>query len=194
MPRAFLAIELPPDVRATFVACRECFLEQDPEWRGEKWVAPENLHLTLRFLGTIPDTYCSELTDRARDALADLAPYTLRLDRPRAIPGLRSASLLWVAPSEGGEETAELAVRLAAASSFIDFEPDNRTFRSHVTLCRARKPRRVRSTALDELDRALARADDRAVCMSVRQVTLFASTLTPRGPVYEQLAAVPLGM
>lgn len=193
MPRAFLAIALPIAVRSTLVAAREAFLTADPSWRGEKWVAEENLHITLRFLGNVPEPVCPHVTAAVRDAVADLEPYRLRLESVRAIPRARSASLVWAAPRVGAEETADLAERIARATSFLDFEPDGRAFKTHVTLCRARHPRRVDASALDAAEHVLSRCDERAVSMSVREVTLFSSVLTPRGPVYEERAIVPFG-
>ncbi|MDO8903200.1 MAG: RNA 2',3'-cyclic phosphodiesterase [Hydrogenophaga sp.] len=193
MPRAFLAISLPLSLRSTFVACRESLITHDPSWRGEKWVAEENLHVTLRFLGSVPEDACAEVADRVRDALSDVGTYRLRLDTVRAIPRPRSASLLWVGASAGAEDTVGVASRIAGATSFVDFTPDGREFKTHVTLCRARHPRRIATAALDEVEHLLRRSDERATTMSVREVTLFASTLTPRGPVYEELAIIPLG-
>jgi 2'-5' RNA ligase len=193
MPRAFLAIALPVAVRSTLVSCREAFVAYDAEWRGEKWVAEENLHVTLRFLGTVTDPACAEVAEKVAIALAGVAPYRLCLDSVRAIPRPRSASLLWVAAEQGETQTAAVAEAIAEAVGFLDFEPEGRAFRPHVTLCRARKPRRVRTDALDEIERILARSEARAVTVSVREVTLFASTLTPRGPVYQELTVIPLG-
>lgn len=193
MPRAFVAICPPLAMRGTLVACREAFLDADPAWRGEKWVADENLHVTVRFLGDVPEAGCGVLIERLHAAVHAAQPYRLRLDIARAIPRPRSASLLWVAASAGMEQTADVAARVADAVSYLDFEPDGRAFKTHLTLCRARHPRRVSPEALDEMERILHRANDRATSMSVREVTLFASTLTPRGPVYEQLAVIPLG-
>lgn len=193
MPRAFLAITLPLALRATLVQCRQSFLEHDPAWRDEKWVAEDNLHVTLRFLGNVPEPACEVLAERAALAISDLEPYRLRLDVIRAVPRPRSASLMWVAPSSGADDTAELAQRMAEASSFLDFQPDGRAFKTHVTLVRARHPRKVVHEALDETERCLHHADERGTTMSVREVTLYASTLTPRGPVYEELALIPFG-
>lgn len=193
MPRAFLAIALPLAVRGTLESCRDAFLTRDPAWCDEKWVAPQNLHVTLRFLGTIAEPACEVVADRVKIALASVEPYRLRLDCVGAIPRPRSASMLWVGPSTGAEETLDVAARVAGAVSYLDFEPDGRAFKTHVTLCRARHPRRVQTDAIDEVDRLLHHVDERSATVSVREVTLFASTLTPRGPVYEELATIPFG-
>ncbi|MHB1016312.1 MAG: RNA 2',3'-cyclic phosphodiesterase [Coriobacteriia bacterium] len=193
MPRVFFAVPMPFALRRTFTACREACVAADPSWAGEKWVAPENLHITLRFLGTVPESDVDRCVQSATRALASIEPFRLRLDLVRAIPQRRSSSLLWVAPSLGTEETAALAGALADATSFVDFQPDGKRFRPHVTLCRARAPRRIAAAAFDEMERLLHVSGERAVSMSVPEVTLFASTLTPRGPVYEEMAMIPLG-
>jgi len=193
MPRTFIALTLPIAVRSTLVACRDAYCAVDPDWRQEKWVAEQNLHVTLRFLGDVHDAAYPHVASAVRSAVADLEPYRMRLDVVRAVPRPRSASLLWVGPSVGGPETADLAARIASAVSFLDFEPDGHSFKGHVTLCRARHPRRVRPDALDEIERILRTSDERALSVSVREVTLFASTLTPRGPVYEERAIIPFG-
>lgn len=193
MPRAFLAIHLPIAVRSTFAACREDFCAADPAWQGEKWVAEENLHVTLRFLGTVEESAVPLVLRGAAEAVRHLDSYRLRLDVVRAVPRARSASLLWVAPSTGGEETVALAERLTEAVSFLDYEPQGHAFKPHVTLCRARRPRRADSRGLDAVERILRTSDERSVCVSVREVTLFSSKLTPRGPVYEELGVVAFG-
>lgn len=193
MPRVFFAVPMPLALRRTFAACREACIAADPSWAGEKWVAPENLHVTLRFLGSLSDADVDRCVESATEALAVIEPFRLRLDLARAIPQRRSASLLWVAPSQGVEETAAVAEALAQAASFVDFRPDGKRFRPHVTLCRARAPRRLAAGAFDEMERALHVSGERTLSMSVPEVTLYASTLTPRGPVYEEKAMIPLG-
>jgi 2'-5' RNA ligase len=194
MPRAFLAIDLPMAVRATLEECRASIIDADPSWRGEKWVAPENLHITLRFLGSLHETACADVAARVAEAVAPVEPYRMRLDVVRAVPRLRAATMVWVGASTGIDETAGLAEAVARATSFLDFEPQGRAFKTHVTLSRARQTRRLAPSAIDEVERLLKRASERAVTVSVHEVTLYGSTLTPRGPVYDHLATMPLGI
>jgi 2'-5' RNA ligase len=114
------------------------------------------------------------------------------LGRIRAVPGSRSASGLWAVPSAGVGEAIDLAAAIAAALAPFDIEAETHRFRPHVTLCRARRPRRVAAHAIEEAEHILVRAGDDATSVSVHGVTLFSSTLTPRGPVYEELSAMPL--
>jgi len=193
MPRAFIGIGLPRSVRSTMLLCREAYLSVDPEWRGEKWVAEDNLHVTLRFLGTVEDASCDRVTEALRATVPAIERYRMRLGAPRAVPRPRAASLLWVEAASGGPETADLAAVISETLAALGFERDTRAFKTHVTLCRARHLRRVSVPALDAIEHVLDRSDERAASLSVREVTLYSSTLTPRGPVYEELAVIPLG-
>jgi 2'-5' RNA ligase len=192
VPRTFLAIDLPLAVKSTLAECKAVILDADPAWRSEKWVAAENLHITLRFLGTVDERACTDIAERVAGAVARIEPYRMRLDVVRAVPRLRAATMIWVGASSGIDETAALAQAVSDAVSFIDFEPAGKPFKTHVTLCRARHPRRLAPSAIDETERLLRHAPERAVTVSVHGVTLYASTLTPRGPVYEHLATMPL--
>ena len=99
MPRVFFAIPMPLAVRRTLVACREACVAHDTSWTGEKWVAPENLHVTLRFLGTLAEPDVERCIAEVTRVSGRTEPFRLRLDAVRAIPQRRSASLIWVAPS-----------------------------------------------------------------------------------------------
>ncbi len=193
MLRAFFGIRLSTQLTGTFAACREVCVAADPAWAGEKWVAPENLHVTLRFLGDLPEGDVERCIDVVSDGLTALRPWHLRLDLVRAIPRPRSASLLWVSSSQGIEDTAAAALAISRVTAFLDYQSDDRPFRPHATLCRARRPRSLSPVALDEIDRFLRLTEAQATSMSVSEVTLFASTLTPRGPVYEDMATIRLG-
>ncbi len=192
MPRAFLALTLPPACRETLFGCRDAFVAADPAWAREKWVRVENLHVTMRFLGTLPDESIGSVAAAVGEGIAGLPAFVLRLGRIRAVPGSRSASGLWAVPSAGVGEATDLAAAIAEALAPFDIEAETHRFRPHVTLCRARRPRRVAAHAIEEAEHILVRAGDDATSVSVHGVTLFSSTLTPRGPVYEELSAMPL--
>ena len=191
--RAFLGIALPPRLRETLVACRMAAIDADPTWRNEKWVAEENLHVTLRFLGDLDDHTTSAVADRIGRALADADPFRLSLDRAAVVPRLRAASLIWAEGGTGAAATTALAAHIDEALFGLVPPPDRRRFRAHATLCRARHPRRLAPPALDAIDHVLHRADERARSMSVADVILYSSVLTPAGPIYERHVTFHLG-
>lgn len=196
--RAFLAVALTPPVIEALADCREALLTADPSWRGEKWVADENLHVTMRFLGDVPEASVADILTAVRGALVDVRPFCLTFGRIVATPRPRAASMIWVTPTAGDAECAFLAQRIEAAVAQTLPVSDGthagngggaRPFRAHVTLCRARRPRRVDDGAIEC---ASERLRARPLTMSVGEVTLFASTLTRSGPAYEVAGTVPL--
>jgi len=191
--RAFVAVTLPPELVATLGACRAVLLDADPAWRREKWVADHVLHLTLRFLGDVGADALDRMADRLAATLEDARPFTLTFTGLSAVPAPRAASLIWAESPDPSGAAAGLAERVGEAACGITEPVPGRPFRAHVTLCRARRPRRVDPVALELAAAPLAdlRATGRA--MSVASVTLFTSTLTPSGPEYHGLVTVPLG-
>lgn len=194
MPRAFFAIELTPEITDVLGACRLACVDADPSWAREKWVAPHNLHLTVRFLGDVDIGTLRRCADAARVAASRRAPYMLAFDRIRSVPRDRAASMIWVMPGAGVPDTVRLAAVFeeAVAGQCIQMEP--RRFTPHVTLCRARRPRPLDPRAGVLMTRIIEAGQPSLTTMSVREVMLYTSTLTPEGPVYEHFAVVPLAI
>lgn len=191
MPRAFFAIALPDPAREALALARDTILDSDPSWAGEKWVEPANLHITALFLGEMTENGLRDAADAAYGALADMTPYLVSIDSVQATPSLRAASMLWAISSTGSGPTAELASRLASACTSFEPPARHRDFTTHVTLCRTRERRRVSAETLTAAASRLRSQGD-SVNVSVVAVTLFTSTLTRRGPIYEQYAVIPL--
>lgn len=163
-----------------------------PAWRGEKWVPPENLHLTLAFLGSLTDPQLAEVTDVVISACARVERYTLALGQTCAIPRLRKARMVWVTAEGGARDTTDLALLLARALEPTGYQPPDRPFSPHITLVRSRQPQTMPFEAIDAANRLLFASEERDAAMSVRGVTVYSSTLSPRGPVYDELAFAPL--
>jgi RNA 2',3'-cyclic 3'-phosphodiesterase len=131
--RAFLALRLPEEQRGQLAAHVEECGRRAP---GYRWVPAENLHLTLRFLGSVqPDAL-----ERLRDELGDVhqSPFELKLDGrgsfgPRAAP-----RVVWLGVERGAEACIGLAAALEEACRRAGLEPESRVFRPHLTLARAR--------------------------------------------------------
>lgn len=189
--RVFLGIGLAPNVRQTLTRCCDAIRAQSIPWRAEKWVPEENLHVTLKFLGAVPDEALTEIERAVSRSCEQMQEYQLTVDDVSAVPRLRSASMLWATVSEGTDETTALAAELERRLSAVGYDRSERPFKTHITLARARKPRAMPFEVLDDAHRLLYAADERDVRMSVRGVTLYSSTLTPLGPVYEELSFVP---
>ena len=136
--RAFLAVVPSPSARAWAASAQNSAAAVAPDLR---WTPVEQRHLTLRFLGAVPDPAAAAAF--VADAVGRREPFTLSLGGGGAFPDPRRASVLWLGVREGLDALTELATALA--------RPDDRPFRAHLTLARANPPRDLRQVvaALD---------------------------------------------
>lgn len=190
MPRAFVAIDLDDALRDALVGACDAVRSAAPGWAGEKWVPAGNLHVTVRFLGDVADEAVTPLGDAIAEAVAGTAAFALRVSGIRAVPSVRSARMLWadLAGDAGAADSLAAAVERAVAPYSPTEEP--RPFRAHVTLVRARRTRYVPAEAIAAAEALLG---DVVAALSVARVTLYSSTLTGKGPVYEALRIFPTG-
>ena len=185
--RAFFAIALAGELRERAAElARE--LAARPGGDGVRWVAPENLHITLRFLGNVAAAEIAPLAEHAQDALAGCAPFALTLGAPLAFPSPRKPKVI-VLGAEPEATLAELAARLetiAVEHGIVrraeSNESEARAFRAHLTLGRVRA-RRIPALAAPALAGSLA----------VREVVLVRSDLARDGAHYSPLATLALG-
>jgi 2'-5' RNA ligase len=132
--RAFFAIELgEPARRAAAEVARR--LREAPGGDGVRWVRPEALHVTLRFLGDIAPAQVAPLARRAAGELAALAPFALRLGPAALFPTPRRPRVVALDLAPEAPLTA-LAAALERAVVAEGFAPEPRAFRAHLTLGR----------------------------------------------------------
>lgn len=183
--RAFLAVELSVEAREqarrAIDALRPCVLGRAESVR---WIPVENLHLTLKFLGSIDSDRVPQLLSTAAAKLAGEAPFEIELGGLGAFPNARKARVLWLGVSSGAAQLARLARKLDAAARRIGVSRERRAFHAHLTLGRVRQP--GGGVALER-----ARAPEGSP-FRVEEVVLFESRLAPTGATYAPLARLPL--
>jgi 2'-5' RNA ligase len=174
--RAFIAVDLPNEVRE---ALAEVQRSLRPLTNALRWVAPESIHITLKFLGEVPD----KRLDDIHAALTGLTwkAFTASVRGVGFFPGMRSPRVFWA----GLEAPAmpALAERLDARLEALGFEKEKRAFRPHITLGRARDTR-IESALVTGATRYETRNFGSFL---VDRFYLFKSTLKPSGAVYERL-------
>lgn len=185
MIRAFVAVELPGALR-----------EEVGRFTGElrsagadvKWVDPANLHLTLKFLGGVPEEKVPSLTEALQRACAGVSPFTLTLEGIGAFPRTTSPRVIWVGVHEGKEPLAALAGGVEGECSRLGFPAEERPFSAHLTIGRTRSPQ-----GIARLIKKLQVAEFRGGAPTrVERLVLFQSALSAHGPTYTPLAEVPL--
>jgi len=179
--RAFFAVDLDAPVREAASAVANA-LRASPGGEHVRWVRPEALHVTLRFLGDIDASRVDPLAGAVGDALAEQAPFEMALGAAHLFPNPRRPRVvvLGVAPEA---PLAALAEAVEGAVAAAGFAPEARRFRPHLTLGR------IRGRGAPRVDAASA---PRARC-EVREAVLFRSELHAEGARYTALAHIPLG-
>jgi len=177
--RLFVALDIPETARAALV---ECSAQLAKTCGGPRWVRLEGAHVTLKFIGEVPD----ELAENIRLALAeihDLPPVDLRFEGLGFFPNAKRPRVLW-AGIEAGPALAELAAAVAGRLAPLGIEGEAREFRPHVTLARLSSPE-----GLDPLraavDKLGAPEFGRA---TAREFYLYQSVLRPAGAEYTRLS------
>lgn len=177
MVRAFIAVELTPEIREALRACQQVLAGSRAKLT---FVDPAIIHITIKFLGEIPEAAVAGI----RDALGPvtLAPFDISIAR---ITGNdpRRPRVVWAAVEDGGGCTA-LHARIEEALARRGIPRDGRPFRPHATLAR------VKSFDPSLLGRIRAVPPGPLGACRVGGFALKKSTLTPQGPVYENLLEV----
>ena len=193
--RTFIAIELPEPVKEALHGLNGRLRDSGAR---ATWVKPENMHLTLRFLGEVEAERVEKLAAILTDACQGKPPFTLAVRGIGAFPNPRKPEVIWAGaePLEG--PLAEVRIAAENAARAIGLPPDDKAFRAHLTLARLRDRRAAKAlevggwTVGSRLREYLERERDFAAGeFTVRSVSLFSSELTPHGPVYRRLEEFP---
>ncbi len=184
MHRIFIAADISDKARSR-VAEHIRLLKSIGDFHGFKPVRPENLHLTLKFLG--------DTDDAALEKVQQAAALTASLSRAAAItiagtgvfPAGRAGQTLWIGVDDATGKLAELAERLDANLANIGFPRERRRFSPHLTVGRIREGGRQIVVAHRD-------AQFRPEGFVVSEIVLYESKLLPTGPVYSKLDAFPL--
>lgn len=197
--RTFVAIGLPEEIIAVLTETQQR-LQRAAERRGLlpralsaiRWVAPEGMHLTLKFLGATPASQVPLIVERLQAELAPLAPFTLRLGGFHAFPSLHVPRVLFV--EVDGDRAALFSCQAAVEAALrpLGYPSEERPYVPHLTL--ARVGERVGLVDKRLLGEVVSRAKPPpALPFAVESVHLMQSELHPTGARYTRLATVPLG-
>lgn len=146
-----------------------------------RWVPPENVHLTLKFLGEVAEERVREVCAAVDGAAAGVGPFEMTVSRFGAFPSLRRPQVVWVGV-ELEATLQSLQESLEEALAALGFPREERAFRPHLTLGRARK--RVSSNEFRGLDDLVKHLEYRDA-FQIRSLDVMRSRLMPTGAIYD---------
>jgi len=188
--RTFIAIELDEPMREALARVQEELQVAAPPG-SVRWVRPESIHLTLKFLGDTPVAQVEEIKQALAAAAAEVAPFSFTVEGLGCFPNSRRPRVLWVGVEEptGALETLWQAVEAHVAP--LGWPTEGRGFQPHLTLGRVQ--RRVSSAERRALGELIERSDvGRLGSIAVHGVSFIRSELKPTGAVYTRLAEAEL--
>ena len=153
-----------------------------------KWVAAENLHWTLQFLGDVDHLEIPAVCNAVSQAVSELDAFEVEARGAGAFPAPDRPRTLWLGAGAGAQSMVALHAGIQRRLDRLGHRGERRRFVPHITLGRA--GRKLPSRPLVRELAALADFD--AGTMLVDEVTVFSSQLRPEGPVYDVLAHAPL--
>jgi len=188
--RTFIAIELDESVKDGLTKLQKRLEGQAP--RGSvRWVRPEGIHLTLKFLGDVPADQIEEITQALQKGCEGFAPFSLSCGGLGCFPNLKRPRVVWTGIQEETGTLAQLQRAIEEHVAPLGYPTEKRKFSPHLTLGRVQK--RVSSGDLRRLGELVGASETGTLGqMEVRSVNLMRSDLRPSGAVYTRLAEVEL--
>lgn len=184
--RTFLALDLDEDIVDRLSAMQQ---RLDDGESHIAWVGRQNLHLTLVFLGDVPDDLLPQVCDIAAAAAGQYQPFGFEIKGITCTPPHGQPRMFWANTIDPAGRLHELQEDLAEGLHGLGLRQEERSFKAHITLARikqARNPGRLRQAA-----RALA--GEEFGIQHVEQVVVYSSQLTPKGSIYTPIARAVLG-
>lgn len=175
--RTFVCVS--PDEAST--AALASFMARLRDFPGYKWVAPENMHLTLLFLGE-SDVSQVQRMDSNLDRLGGVRPFGIKLSGAGAFPNLSAPKTMWLGVREGAPELEKLAAKVAQAAKNSGYPQERKKFKAHLTIARTRGDG---GAMPPELKKILDEAPE--LSWRCESFTLMKSQLTPKGPIYTRI-------
>jgi 2'-5' RNA ligase len=184
--RTFIAVELADTVRRRAAQLAERLAQANTK---VKWVAPENMHLTLKFLGDVPVEKTAAVCQAVAEAVREIPAFAAESAGAGAFPSPGRPSTIWLGIGEGTEQLIRLHTAVDRALRPLGFPREGRKYSPHLTIGRVRGGGRGTRELADLLRQ---NADFEAGPSHISQVITFSSDLTPKGPVYTALGRAPL--
>jgi 2'-5' RNA ligase len=183
--RVFFAVELSQEIAAGVRRIQEGLKAHAPSVR---WVRPEGIHLTLKFLGEVDSDRVEGIVHKAEDGVQAVRPFNLGLRRCGGFPNAKNPRVIWIGVDDPSGELKKVQTRVEEGMEELGFVREGREYAPHLTLGRLH-PGKGKETIARALD-AIKESD--LGTMEVREICLFRSQLKPTGAEYTKLKVIPL--
>ena len=184
--RLFVAIEIDQAARKVV---RDIQQSLAPKCTGVKWTPPEQVHLTVKFLGDVADGDVAGACEAVSRTTKASTPFELGVEGAGCFPPGGPARIVWIGAGDSSGRLKSLVERVESEMEVLGFLRENRPFSAHLTIGRVKEDRSV-----GVVRAAVGAAKFKPFVQSVTSVTLMSSVLSPRGPTYTPVHRATLGI
>ena len=182
--RVFIAIDIDDKIRKAIAGLQKQIASNVDVKKGDlKWVEPNNIHLTLKFLGEISDEQLAEVSEITKTVAQAHQKFNLEIESVGSFGG-RSAKVVWVGAGKGTDALLALQKDLDDLLAQAGYPQEEREFSAHLTLCRVNHP-----IAGLKIGEAIAQFSHLKLgSIAAEAIYIYQSQLTPQGPIYTMLS------
>lgn len=188
--RSFVAVELDSEVKKRLAEIQR---QLKPATPGGvvRWVQPESIHVTLKFLGDVPQERIGDIVAALRQTCAPVAALSFAVSGAGCFPNARRPNVVWIGVEDPTGRLAELQRAVERALNPLGYPPEARPFRPHLTLGRAN--RSASGADLRKLGEWVSGLNVGVLGqVQAAEIVLMRSDLSPAGARYTPLAHIPL--
>jgi 2'-5' RNA ligase len=179
--RTFVAVEIPAEVKSH---ASRLISRLDVTAAKVKWVAPTDMHWTLKFLGDVDLLEIPQVCQAVARAVEAFKPFDVEARGAGAFPDVHNPRTVWIGMGTGGAAMIALHDAIDRELAALGYRSENRRFRPHLTIGRVRRS----PEGSNELGRLIqASADFESGLSTVYEVVVFSSELGPAGPIHEPM-------
>lgn len=186
--RSFIAIELPDELKRALGQLESQL--KTAQFSSVKWVDPDSIHLTLKFLGNIDADQTEAITRVMAESARGIPPFRLEIKGLGAFPNLKRVQVVWVGITGEIDKIAQLQQNLESNLAHLGFTPEARSFTPHLTLARLRN--QASPEERQRLGQLVASTSFQAGIIKVASISLMKSQLAREGAIYSRLRSVDL--
>lgn len=183
--RTFVAVLIDDGLKAKIAEVQDQVKKLAPD---VKWVTPENFHITLKFLGNVPEDVLPQVIAAVEEAALGFSPFDLAISGVGAFPNPARARVVWVGSGDGREKMSELASSVDKRLTELGFAADDKPFKAHITIGRVKTSRFLRPLA-EGIGKVNA---ENLGTQTVSSVAIMQSDLGREGPTYTPIQVIGL--
>lgn len=190
MARLFVAVELPDNIRDHISGAIDRLQQAVPR-HAIRWVPLQNLHLTLKFLGDVPETQIDQIRSNLDHAVARHRTFAFNVAGAGCFPTPKKPRVLWLGLHDDKHALLPLRDDIERLIAPLGFPTEKRPFSPHLTVGRVK--RHIQGTKLTDIGNGVQKvAIGQLAQWQCSSISLMQSTLTPDGAIYTCLSQIPL--